>query len=219
MKSRTPILEASAFWLSERTGSDQRVAEIRSHLAQSVEHGDRVALGDVGSLFGLMLRFKAKSLPLEVAKTLTVMPFAFFQLILLGITYETHFPAWDFAGPDKSLWTSEALGWSRIVDVMFFTSLAMTFWALRRAARSLMARRLALPAIFMGLFVLAATQMGRFVDRADWYRDHEQIYYALRPEHVNHIQPHSIALFAAFAAIPLLYIVADFAASRRARFR
>lgn len=215
MKSTRPLVERSAFWLSERAGSDERVAELDSHLADSIVHGQGVAFADVLSLVGLVLRFKAKSLPREVGKCLVVAPIAFFQLVLLGFTYETHFPAWDFTAHEETVWTSEALMWSRVVDVLFVMSIVFALWAARRAVRSVMAGRLVLPAAFVALFVIAATQMDRFVDRADWYRDHEQIYYALTAEHVNIIQPYSIALFTAFAALPLLYIAADFAAVRR----
>ena len=75
--------------------------------------------------------------------------------------------------------------------------------------------RFKLIAAFVGLFGVAATQTQPFVDRAVWYRDTDNLYWALEPEHANVIQPYPITLFAAFATIPMLYVLADIIAVRR----
>lgn len=98
---------------------------------------------------------------------------------------------------------------------MAVASILLMAWAGGRAFESVSQGRIRLPLVLLAVSVGAMSQINRFVDRADWYRDSENVYGALRADHANIMQPYSMATFGVFAAIPALYLVADSVLRRR----
>ena len=221
-------LQRIAMWLAKQSSLDSRVDELRTHLDESAANNRPVTILDVGSIAILVsrgvLRDSARSVgkwaALRFRWSMTAIPATLLWVVFLGIGYESHFPAWDFASDgERALWTDSARLWNDLVIGMAVASSLFMAWAGGRAFESVSQGRVRLPLVLLAVSVGAMSQINRFVDRADWYRDSEDIYFALTANHANIIQPYSMALFGVFAAIPALYLVADSVLRRRASSR
>lgn len=208
------LLGRAARWLVERAGSDARVAELRAYLADASDHGERITPAEVGSLAVLAGRHGVRRGVADLPWWFTALPAAFAMFVLLGFTYETHFPAWDFVGADEVEWTSEARAWKSVVDVLTIVGVIGSLVAARRLVDHLRSGRLVLPALWFLSLIIAFSQTDLFVERNPWW-DGSRSLDGLRSDHVNAIAPYSIGLFATFALFPLGFLVIDRLATRR----
>ena len=208
----------AARWLGDRTGSDARAAELRSHLDDANKHGSPVDVRDVASIAALATRATLRRAAGDWPFWLAGLPVAAFSLVLLGLTYESHFTAWDFVNRDEVIWTTQARVWKTTIDGLLIVSLLASLVAGRQVIERLRHGKLILPLSLLAVMVVAVSQTDLFLERNPWWsgpRGSDQL--LLRSEHVNHIAPHSIGLFTAFAFIPVGFLIVDGLARRRAK--
>lgn len=167
--------------VSRFAGDDDRVAELRDHLAQQQSHGGTVGLADVGSLGVLVGRRAATRLVVDLpwigVAALMTLPY----LLLLGHSYETHFFAWDMTSGDRPL-PASAQSWSRTIDWLTIAGLIAALIAVRRAIEHLRQGRVGGPIALVVGFVVAASQSDLFIERTPWFRDG-----GLRAEHADEV--------------------------------
>lgn len=202
-------LDRSARWLARRTGSDTRAAELQSHLDEARERGETTSIGDIASLGWLAGRTALIRVLRDLPWWFAGLPVALFSLLLLALTYETHFPAWDFVGPGEVAWTRQARVWSTIVNVATVLSVITALIAGRRLVERLRRGQLFLPIGLLLVMITAASQIDLFIERSSWYRSEGPTLAALRAEHVNELQPYSLALYGTFAFIPIGFLLID----------
>lgn len=195
--------------LAPLAGDDERAAEIRANVADLEDGATGLSVADVASIAGLAARNLARRGARDVPWWLAGSAFAFLLLLLFAMSYESHFFAWDMI--ERSPDSAEARFWKRAVDVIVVIGVIAGLVAGRRAVQHVRRGRVLAP---IGLFILimsAATQSDLFVEHTPNLRDGR-----LREEHINEVPFYSVGLFAAFALIPVLFLLLDWLVTRRA---
>lgn len=187
-----------AMRLASWSGDDSRANEVADHLVEAEANGAPVEFLDVVSVATLVARRVVREIPWWIAG----LPIPLAMLGLLSLTYENHFFAWDAVGADEHPRTAVSKFWQAAIVGLAASGVIAGLAAGRVAVHQLQQRMLGGPLALLAALFLAASQVDLFIERTPWWRDGR-----LRPEHVNEIPVYSVALFAAVAVIPVLYLL------------
>lgn len=199
------VLTRVAMRLASWNGDDGRTSELHGHLADAAVNGQPIRVRDVGSLCILVGRRAVRDIPWWIAG----LPVPAILLMILAITYETQFRAWDLVGASEHPRTPETEAWMLAVTVIGIVGVVAALVAGRISVRELRRGSVLAPVALVAALLIGSSQTDLYTQELAWVRDG-----GLKAEHVNDVSLYGVAVFGAIAAIPLVYLLVLWARDR-----